>query len=365
MTKLTAAIAASMFMLSIAACGGGPAVAPTTVSPSAASLPSPSATGPIASPSGSSTSTPDATDDITVRDGEPWIAYQAGSESEDAVLLIRPDGTGKHDLVPDLVGSDFHPDWSPDGSRIAFIHYGPGERSELWVADADGSDATKLLSCDLPCNEFAYPDWSPDGEAIYYAWNSDAPPDAPPTTFGVGRYDLAIGDAADVLTRKDGMTAEQPRVSPDGTQVVYDRANIDGTGPGIALFVSDLEGGPERQLTDWTTMAGHPDWTGDDRVIFDSYDLTFFPDTDEASNLYSINADGSDLVQLTSFGQSDTRATQPRMTPDGSGIVFTRVDGDGGRRTPAIINIDGTGLRGLTPTPIDATHPQLRPIAPS
>ncbi len=151
------------------------------------------------------------------------------------------------------------------------------------------------------------------------------------------------------------MTAEQPRVSPDGTQLVYDRGDIEGTGPGIALFVSDLEGEAERQLTDWTTMAAHPDWAGDDRVIFNSYDLGFFPDTEEASNLYSINADGSDLRQLTSFGRSDTRATQPRMTPDGSGIVFTRVDGDGwGKRTAAIINIDGTELRGLTPTPIEA-----------
>ena len=111
-----------------------------------------------------------------------------------------------------------------------------------------------------------------------------------------------------MLTRKDGMTAEQPRVSPDGTRVVYDRGDILGAGPGIALFVADLEGGPERQVTDWTTMAAHPDWVSDDRLIFNSYDLGFFQDTEEASNLYSVAADGSDLQQLTAFGRSDTRA---------------------------------------------------------
>jgi Tol biopolymer transport system component len=317
----------------------------------------------------SAQSTPNATDGVTVRDGESWISYQWGSATdpdEDAIYLIRPDGTGKHELIPDVLGSDFHPDWSPDGSRIAFIHSGPGDQSQLWVADANGSHATRLLSCELPCNTFSYPDWSPDGTAIYYGWDSHAPPGRPPTTFGVGRYDIATRKATDVLSRKDGMTAEQPRVSPDGTRVVYDRGKIDGSGPGIALFVFDLKGGRERQLTDWTTMAAHPDWAGNDRVIFNSYDLGFFQDTEEASNLYSVKADGSDLRQLTSFGRSDTRATQPRVTPDGSGIVFTRVDGDGwGTRTPAFINIDGTGLRGLTPTQIDATHPQLRPMAPS
>ena len=132
------------------------------------------------------------------------------------------------------------------------------------------------------------------------------------------------------------------------------------------VLLLELEGGPERQVTDWTTMAAHPDWVSDDRLIFNSYDLGFFQDTEEASNLYSVAADGSDLQQLTTFGRSDTRATQPRMTPDGSAIVFTRVDGEGyGRRTGALIDLDGTNLRELTPKEIFATHSQLRPIPPS
>jgi Tol biopolymer transport system component len=348
--------------------GCSPAVAPPTAGPTAAASPSPSAAGATTSPAESPTTTPDASAAITVRDGEPWISYQASSPrgDGDTVFLIRPDGTDRHALVPDLDGEDFHPDWSPDGSRIAFIHYAPGERSELWVVDADGTNATKLVSCTAPCNTFNYPDWAPDGSAIYYGWDADPRPGGPPSTFGVGRYDVATGEAIDVLTRKDGMTAEQPRVSPDGTRVVYDRGDILGAGPGIALFVSDLEGGPERQLTDWTTMAAHPDWVSDDRLIFNSYDLGFFQDTEEASNLYSVAADGSDLQQLTTFGRSDTRATQPRMTPDGSAIVFTRVDGDGyGRRTGALIDLDGTNLRELTPKEIFATHSQLRPTPPS
>ena len=72
--------------------------------------------------------------------------------------------------------------------------------------------------------------------------------------------------------------------------------------------------------------------------------------------------DGSDLQQLTTFGDHDTRATQSRVTPDGTGIVFTQVDDGGRTRRLAHINVDGTGMRWLTPEPIDGTHPQLRPL---
>ena len=177
------------------------------------------------------------------------------------------------------------------------------------MVDADGTDARMLASCDLPCNTFNYPDWAPDGGAIYYGFDSDAQPNEPPTTFGIGRYDIASGTNSTVLTRKDGMTAEQPRISPDGKQVVYDRGPLDDSG-GLALYIADLVGGPERRLTDPTLYASHPDWAGD-RIIFNTYDLGFFQDTTEAANLYSMAADGTDLRKLTAMAAT-TRAQHSR-----------------------------------------------------
>ena len=121
-------------------------------------------------------------------------------------------------------------------------------------------------------------------------------------------------------------------------------------------------GGPERRLTDPTLYAAHPDWAGD-RIIFNTYDLGFFQDTTEAANLYSIAADGSDLRKLTPYGRNDTRATQPRVSPDGTTITYTQVDGTGwGTRQMAAVDIDGGHRRWLTPEPVFGTHPQLRPI---
>ena len=217
-------------------------------------------------------------------DGEEWIAFQWIAGHGDGIFLVRPDGTGQRQLVTDLDGSEIQPDWSPDGERIAFIHVTPADRNELWVVGANGSDAARLYSCDVPCNTITYPDWAPDGTAIYYGIDANATV-GPPTTFGVGRFDLASEEASWVLTREDGMSAEQPRISPDGQRVVYTRFNEP---EGSAIFISDLNGGPETRLTEWELWGAHPDWSIEDSIVFNSYDLGVFQDTTEPANLYTV-----------------------------------------------------------------------------
>jgi Tol biopolymer transport system component len=300
--------------------------------------------------------------DISVGDGEEWIAYQWMAGSGDGIYLIRPDGTGRHQLAADAGASQEQPDWSPDGKQIAFIAVTPADRHELWLVNAGGDGAKKLLSCDLPCNTVTFPDWASDGSAIYFAMDANAT-SGPPRTFEVGRYDVATGKVTVVLKREDGMTAEQPRISPDAKNLAYLRyRDVEDDAAGSAIFVTDLKGGPEHRLTEWTLFGAYPDWSVTGRIVFNSRDLGAFQDTSEPANLYSVRPDGTDLRQLTRFGPSATRATQPRWTPDGSGIVFTQVEGAGfGTRHLAFIAADGSGQGLLTPTPEPGTHPELRP----
>lgn len=349
--------------LVMSACGSS---APPSSSPArGGSLAQPSARGGSLAQPSAPTPSPAASEHVAVLANEEWIAYQWLCAGRDAacIFLVRPDGTGAHELSHALGGE--HPDWSPDGKRIAFIRTTPEGRTELWVTDADGTNSEMLVSCDVPCNEVGYPDWAPDRSAIYVAKDADATAEHPPTTFMVDRFDLASRETTNVLTRKGEPSAEQPRVSPDGTQLVYTRFRQSPT-PGSAIFVAHVGGGGERQLTDWDLFGAYPDWSTANRIVFNTRDLGDFPDTTEAANLYSIAVDGSDQRQLTSFGTNDTRATQPRWTPDGSGIVFTRVDGRGeggyGERRLAYIDAKGTGLRWLTSIPVVGTHPQLRPV---
>ena len=151
--------------------------------------------------------------------------------------------------------------------------------------------------------------------------------EGPPSEFEIYRLDLSTGEATSVLRREDGMSVEFARISPDETWAVYVRArNLLSDDADPALFIGTLDGsGEERQLTDWSMHAAYPDWSGDNMIVFNSYDLRLFPETTEAANIYRINADGTDLVQLTDYGTNDTRATQPRWLSDGSGFVYTLV----------------------------------------
>ena len=80
-----------------------------------------------------------------VRPGEPWVAT-----AWNHLYVLRSDGTDRHVLVPELDTADQNgnydqPDWSPDGSRLAFAQWA-GDIITLWIADVSGSNAQQVAS---------------------------------------------------------------------------------------------------------------------------------------------------------------------------------------------------------------------------
>lgn len=75
-----------------------------------------------------------------------------------------------------------------------------------------------------------------------------------------------------------------------------------------------------------------------------------------------IQPDGTDLTQVTHFGENDVRATRPNWTPDGKRIIFTHITPDGGwgDRKIAFIDPDGSNMT-LVPTDNFAWLGRLRP----
>ena len=305
------------------------------------------------------------TEEPVVGDGEEWLAYQWIDASGEGIYLARPDGSGMHQILTDMTGSEIHPDWSSDGQRLAFVRITPDDASELWMVNADGTGEELLASCEDPCNSFGYPDWNADDTRLYFGQDADAGANGIPRTFQIARLDVATRDVEVVLTRQDGMTVEQPRISADETQLVYTRFR-DPAEPfaGSAIFVSGLDGGAERRITEFDAFGAYPDWSPDGRrIVFNTFDLGAFQDIAVQVNLFTVRPDGSDIQRLTDYGENDTRATQPRWAPDGSGIVYTQVAGAGfGTRTAAFLPLDGSESPWADFDPIIATHPTLRPI---
>ena len=83
-----------------------------------------------------------------------------------------------------------------------------------------------------------------------------------------------------------------PDVSPDGTQVVfYSRQNTPRPGH---VFVMNVNGTGVKQLTPGELISYFPTYSPDGKKI------AFRGDSPESANIFTMNADGSDITEITS-----------------------------------------------------------------
>lgn len=190
----------------------------------------------------------------TALDGAPaWspdgsrIAYHSDSTghwSEDAgwvsgnddIWIVNTDGTDKRQITN---GSDheFHPTWSPDGTRIAFGRRRVTSSSSIYVIGAGGSGESRLTDPSLWAGS---PFWSPDGSTIAF--------DVLDLDTTTTRMHAMNPDGTDVR----GLVDEPAPVrawSPDGSAILFARL-----GPHHSLHTLELSNGA---VTDLYTAPGH------------------------------------------------------------------------------------------------------------
>jgi len=142
-----------------------------------------------------------------------WISWlhSLGNSSLQTLLLIHPDGTGRHDVpLPstDLLGAV----WSPVGDELAvsMVPSGGGD-SELYTVRPDGSDLTRLTE-NLAWEQIE--DWSPNGRLLLYSR------DVIHENGTVHKLGTLRPDGTHRHTLVDGYTYEA-RYAPGGARVFY------------------------------------------------------------------------------------------------------------------------------------------------
>ncbi len=338
------AAAVSVLMLAVAGCGSGNGAVGTpspTVSPQ-----SPAAEE-------------QAPESVTGASG--WIAYQSISpRGPDGIFLVRADGSDEHEILTDVPGRRLHPDFSPDGNRIAFDQ-SEGATDQLWVANSDGTDPRLLAACDpsSACLQRWEPAWSPDGLRLAI---STATGTEEPEKFGIAIVDVSTGAVTQVVDHPAEEGQDHfPRWSPDGTTLAFWRWRSNGGAGETAVFTVTADGQDLRQLTDWEMMAADPDWSPDgERILFGTYPLLDFP-TSGNSELFTMAPDGSDVQQLTDYGPAGPRATQPRWSPEGDAILYVRTTQRGTPRLIYAMAADGSSDGPVLDTHAIYTHPDLQP----
>jgi dipeptidyl aminopeptidase/acylaminoacyl peptidase len=158
------------------------------------------------------------------------------------IVVMDADGTNEVTLTPYGVW-DYDPNWSPDGTMLAFESYVDGN-TELYVMAADGTARTRLTTTSA---YEMYPTWSPDGARIAYDLTSTSE-----------IHSMRVDGTDDVVVGV-GM---QPAWSPDGSQLAF-MMSVPG-GNRIALMDVDganvvpLTSGFTDQLPAWQRLVTAP-----------------------------------------------------------------------------------------------------------
>ncbi|MGH9414943.1 MAG: hypothetical protein ACRD0Y_14530 [Terriglobales bacterium] len=86
-------------------------------------------------------------------------------------------GTSLHVLTTDPARGQNFPEYSPDGKRLTYFSWVKGaEPEQIWISNADGSDATPLV---VNQNHNVFPRWSQNGSHIFFlSWAFQNAPDA-------------------------------------------------------------------------------------------------------------------------------------------------------------------------------------------
>jgi tricorn protease len=150
---------------------------------------------------------------------------------------------------------EVHPNWSPDGKRIAFVSDKSG-REELWVCDENGQNVKRLTDSETQKGE---PVWAPDSQALLYT-ASDR---------GLHKYNFASGKdmllASGEVVGFGGSAVSGPHWSPDGKWICYTKAGRDLL---PHTYVIPADGGAERRITDPDSYSdSFALWTPDGKAI--------------------------------------------------------------------------------------------------
>jgi Tol biopolymer transport system component len=212
------------------------------------------------------------------------IAFSTDRKGSNDIYVMDGDGTNVIALTSGP-GADQMPAWSPDGETIAFMRY-QGSTSSIYAMDENGDNETPLNELSASNISYCCPDWSPDGAKIAfctYALISPLPP------FGEHAFISTMnpdGSNAAPIQFSNLFIDCNPSWSPDGSKILFRRLYE-------IYSMNSSDGNGDANLTHTTQRELNSSWSPDGSKI------TFDSDRDGSWEIFGMNADGSDQVQLT------------------------------------------------------------------
>lgn len=249
--------------------------------------------------------------------------------------IVNEYGQDKNYYFPQDIPLDGCPEWSSDGSWIAYKGADKNQKSssdnDIYALSISGDKNIRLTdNADYFRNNIGCPTWSPDGNTIAF----DA-------LVAERQHGIYLKSVSCIFQDKDCSLNAQflilggsPNWSPDGRKIVFDSPN------GIAIL--DINNPENTTLI--SNYGNLPKWSPDGKkIVFSS-----------EGALYLIDDTGTGLKYLVT-------GNNPIWSPDGDKIIFignkandpklgVTLDVEGLYSSTAVfsINTDGTNLKRLT-----------------
>jgi Tol biopolymer transport system component len=231
------------------------------------------------------------------------LIYNSRAGEKPDLWVVNADGTNRTQLTNDAY-REYYARASPDGRYIVF----ESERSgglRLWRINADGSSPKQLTEGNDDLVRF---DFSPDSQWVVFSSRSTG-------TRSFWKVSIQ-GGAAEHLSDELGFI---PTVSPDGKLIATIRIKPQsGDQVSTELALLPFESGPKVKTIAWPQISGvgGAQWTPDGQAL---YCIRF---VNNLNNIWRLSLDGSPPKQVTNF--TSENLWNYALSPDGRRLAVSR-----------------------------------------
>ena len=283
-----------------------------------------------------------------------FIRYTEDADIWETDVSAEPGFLQSSRKLIDSPGVDRSPEYSPDGSKIAFYSDRPGGDRALWVANRDGSSPWQLTPSTFRVTDDwgSGPAWSPDGMQIAFRASSNLDSDFSIYTIPVeGGYPHRMLDTVngskptwsrngfDIFyksshnspqevfrVRSDGLGPGQPfnetfswsyAESPDGEDLYYCGASGLRTGYG-SLWRMPVEGGEKEEVRRRFSYSA---------IELREEGLYFLDPQDRKDSLVAIKLLDLETGRISEFARvRPSRELHFSISPDGRSVLTSSMD---------------------------------------